>query len=467
MAEIQGEIKESAVISDRILDIKRRIDKQTKAARNRDVNIKTNISNDGNLNLAAGQENTSNAIESATVTTNTKDESEVVEENTSQNSGENQPLPQQPQQTITNTTSTTGNFMSSLPKLPKLELPKFGGRITEWNAFWDLYDSAIHSNPSISKVNKFNYLQSLLEGNASRAIKGLTLTGANYDAAVQILQERFGKTHQSISAHMDEILKIQACMGSKTSQVRYVLDKISVHVRGLETLGVSSEQYGSMLISIIMSKLPNDICLEIARKSKRDVWKIDDLLNTIKLEIEAWEVSEGVRSSHQQQGKRPGGQPTVGAFVTKGKNPENFRIRCVYCEEPHYSASCEKVISSEDRKTILRNSNRCYNCLRNGHLANACVNTKKCRNCSGKHHQSICSNNLNSKIAQKQTQEEKNANEVKTDGESSAATLTRVGKGSVLLQTARAVATNGSRTKPVRILFDTGSQMLRMILLSN
>lgn len=42
-----------------------------------------------------------------------------------------------------------------------------------------------------------------------------------------------------------------------------------------------------------MSKLPNDICLEIARKAKGDVWKIDDLFNTIKLEIEAREVSEG------------------------------------------------------------------------------------------------------------------------------------------------------------------------------
>ena len=257
---------------------------------------------------------------------------------------------------------------------------------------------------------------------------------------------------------MDEILKIQACMGRKTSQLRYVYDKKSVHVRGLETLGVSSEQYRSMLIPIIMSKLPNDICLEIARKSKGDVWKIDNLLNTIKLEIEAREVSEGVRSSHQQQGKRPGDQPTVGAFVTKGKNPENFRIRCVYCNEPHYSASCEKVISSEDRKTILRNSNRCYNCLRKGHLASACANTKKSRNCSGKHHQSICFNNSNSKIAQNQTQEEKNASEAKTDGEPSPATLTRVGKGSVLLQTARAVATNGSRTKPACMLFVTGSQ---------
>ena len=135
VTEMQGEIEESAVISDRILDVKRKIDKQTKAARNRDVNIKTNVMNDGNLNLAAGQENASNAIESATVATDMMDESEVVEENTSQNSEENQPSPQQRQQTITNATSTTGNFMSSLPTLPILELPKFGGQITEWNAF--------------------------------------------------------------------------------------------------------------------------------------------------------------------------------------------------------------------------------------------------------------------------------------------------------------------------------------------
>ena len=37
-------------------------------------------------------------------------------------------------------------------------------------------------------------------------------------------------------------------------------------------------------------------------------------------------------------------------------------------------------------------------------------------------------------------------------------TLTRVGNGSVLLQTARAYAVNGSTSIPVRILFDTGSQ---------
>jgi hypothetical protein len=83
------------------------------------------------------------------------------------------------------------------------------------------------------------------------------------------------------------------------------------------------------------------------------------------------------------------------------------------------------------------------------------LNAKKCRYCSGKHHQSICPNNSNSKNEQKKM-EDKNAIETNKDGETR--TLTGVCKSSVLLKTARAVATNGSRPKPVRILFDTGSQ---------
>ena len=243
------------------------------------------------------------------------------------------------------------------------------------SSFWDLYDSAIHSNPSISKVNKFNYLKSLLEGNAARAIKGLTLTNANYDAAIKILHDRFGKTQQTIAAHMDEILKIQACTNGRTSQLRYIYDKVSVHVRGLASLGVSSEQYGSMLIPIIMTKLPSEIRLQIARKSSGDVWKIDELLDTIKTEIEAREVSDGVQSSLQQN-KSPGGQhqsprlPAVGAFSNQDKPGKH--IQCVYCKEHHCSASCDRVINPNDRKNILKRDNRCFICLGIGHRSTRC-----------------------------------------------------------------------------------------------
>ena len=57
------------------------------------------------------------------------------------------------------------------PKLPKLSLAKFKGEVTRWNTFWDSFESAIHNN--ISKIDKFNYLNSLLEGIALRVFKDL------------------------------------------------------------------------------------------------------------------------------------------------------------------------------------------------------------------------------------------------------------------------------------------------------
>ena len=58
-------------------------------------------------------------------------------------------------------------------KLPKLVLPKFRGDATTWMGFWDSYKSAVHDNVSLSKIDKFKCLRSLLEGAVSRAIQGL------------------------------------------------------------------------------------------------------------------------------------------------------------------------------------------------------------------------------------------------------------------------------------------------------
>jgi hypothetical protein len=74
-------------------------------------------------------------------------------------------------------------------KLPKLTLPHFNGNLTKWTAFRGSYESA---NDALSEVDKFNYLRSLLEGPAFEAIRGLTLSSANYQDAISLLKKRFG-----------------------------------------------------------------------------------------------------------------------------------------------------------------------------------------------------------------------------------------------------------------------------------
>ena len=74
-------------------------------------------------------------------------------------------------------------------RLPKLVLATFKGDVTQWTSFWDLFKSAVNDNRQLMKVDKFNYLLSLLEGVAARSIKGLMLFDGNYDTTVELLQQ--------------------------------------------------------------------------------------------------------------------------------------------------------------------------------------------------------------------------------------------------------------------------------------
>ena len=72
---------------------------------------------------------------------------------------------------------------------------------------------------------------------------------------------------------MDEILKIPVGVNENTAQLRLVYDKISINIRGLDSSGVSSSCYGSLLIPVIMSKLPTKIRVQVARSTAHVVWE--------------------------------------------------------------------------------------------------------------------------------------------------------------------------------------------------
>ena len=240
----------------------------------------------------------------------------------------------------------------------------------------------------VSLISKLNLL-----GLAARAVQGLTLTEANYDSAIELLKSRFGKPQQVISAHMDELLHLPNCNPDKSSSLRFVYDKVSIHVRGLESLGVSSKEFGSLLVPIVMTKLPNDLRMRIARETSGDVWKIDEILEILRKEIEAREASERFKVAERQKHYEPSPRkplPTIESTLLSQEEVQ-FKIRCVYCNSPHYSASCPTVTDLTKRREILVNANRCFKCLRQGHEVRECRNPKLCRNCGGRHHQSICS----------------------------------------------------------------------------
>ena len=142
---------------------------------------------------------------------------------------------------------------------------------------------------------------------------------------------------------MDELLKISACPSDKPHQLRHFYDKLSVNIRALEALGVKADQYGTLLIPILMAKLPPEIRVHVARNTTQDVWNIESILNVIQSEIEAREISDKVKAMASSiEPKRPSyqkpGNSTTSFFLTGSQQP--FQTpKCVYCSERHFSAS--------------------------------------------------------------------------------------------------------------------------------
>ncbi|UYV69429.1 hypothetical protein LAZ67_6003549, partial [Cordylochernes scorpioides] len=112
-------------------------------------------------------------------------------------------------------------------KLPKLMISKFYGNFSEWLTFWNSFDAAIHQNNSLNPIDKFNYLKSHLGGTALNTVEGFSLSADNYEKAIKLLKDRFGREDILISRHMNNLLSMRPL---KTNVVRCSICNMSSHL---------------------------------------------------------------------------------------------------------------------------------------------------------------------------------------------------------------------------------------------
>ena len=175
-------------------------------------------------------------------------------------------------------------------KLPKLSLRKFNGDLTSWTPFWESFKSSIPENNEITSVDKFNYLNSLLEGSAAAAIAGLMLSDVNYNEAVTILTKRFGNRQQIVTKHMDALMGLEAVTSNHNLKgLRRLYDLVETHTRSLCSLGIPSTSYGSLLSSVVMNKLPQEIRVSISKEVTGESLDLEAIMKIVEKEISARE----------------------------------------------------------------------------------------------------------------------------------------------------------------------------------
>ena len=314
-----------------------------------------------------------------TDTSNHEDDQEILNQNLFPNSGSHG--------------SMASQLSHSVSRLPKLSLPSFSGDPLSWQTFWDSFSAAVDSSPVLSGVQKFNYLRTLLQGEAARAVAGFPLTDANYSHSVEILKERFGQTQKIVNAHMQSLLNLPSPRNTLTD-LRAFYDSIESHIRGLSSLEITPDSYGALLIPITLGKLPADVRRNLAREQNKSDWNIEELREALLREIRILEqgvftsttdtlpmmtasLYTGIRSGHSRQ-YRPTDRGTL-----------NRKLTCVYCKGTHTANHCDVVVSTEKRLEHVKKEGLCFNCL-GKHRVSKCTSQTRCKKCNNKHHTSIC-----------------------------------------------------------------------------
>ena len=275
-----------------------------------------------------------------------------------------------------------------------MQLRKFYWKAHKWTEFWDSFKASVDANQSLSPVLKLEYLKTQCEGAAYQAIAGLELSDSNYEVAIDILKGRFGQRQVILNSHIDVLMKISALHKiADVSEVRRFYDTVEIHCRVLQSLGVDPKTYGTVLVNLLLQKLPEEIQLIISRKLSElhgdEDWELPKLLEILKVEIEAREKCSAGKTVPKRSGMS--GHATAAALTTANTGKTN----CTFCKGNHNTVECHVVTDVQERKKILRNTGRCFLCLRKaGHLARDCDACVKCFRCRGHHHVALCHKHL-------------------------------------------------------------------------
>ncbi|XP_037298364.1 uncharacterized protein LOC119190485 [Manduca sexta] len=303
-------------------------------------------------------------------------------------------------------TSSTCAVLSS--KLPKLSLPIFEGNILDWHQFWDQFSSNIDKR-NLPDVDKLLYLKSSLTGEAKNTLEGLDATNKNYQIAVTLLKQRYGKESQIIDAHYAALYKIEPAKTSADG--RKTLNEIERHLRVLSSMGENVNH--NHLRFIIMEKFPADILYDLKMKTSNE--SVEEIRNKLEVIIAAKEdvakntsdimmsensthyTTEALYVNDKQFGHRKNQMIKRGNLSFKQRTEDSrrskfypVRKRCIFCQGAHFNDQCHEVKGIEERKAVIKDL--CFICLKPKHHGKACSFEVECPHCNQKgiHNRALC-----------------------------------------------------------------------------
>ena len=90
-----------------------------------------------------------------------------------------------------------------------------------------------------------------------------------------------------ISSYIEALTKRTNVVSiSEVKELRGLYNAVEPHVRGLESMEISSEMYGCFVTPIVMHKLPEEFRIAITRNLESETWNLKHILGEFKKELQ-------------------------------------------------------------------------------------------------------------------------------------------------------------------------------------
>jgi len=276
-------------------------------------------------------------------------------------------------------------------RLPRIDLPKFNGTPSEWLPFKDLFNALVTANPTLSAIEKLQYLKTSITGSAAHLLSNTTLTADNFQKAWEGLIAFYENKRLLVNAALHSLLSLKRMSSESATEMEQLYVKVIQIYRTLETLNRQFAFWDDFLIFIVLKKMDSE-SIKIWEQhlgASRDPSKwqqFSEFMVTRFLTLQAYERSRTGKAKVTPQAKIAKVHHQIKSIEIKREKI----YKCAICSGQHYTALCSQYQTKPVRQKLelIQKHKLCYNCLGNHKIA-ICRVTRRCQKCGRKHHTTI------------------------------------------------------------------------------
>ncbi|XP_058828427.1 uncharacterized protein LOC131688257 [Topomyia yanbarensis] len=247
----------------------------------------------------------------------------------------------------------------------------------------------IEKDASLTAIEKFHYLLTVLSKDARTLVESIEVTAANYEVAWTMLQERFENKKIIARTLMDGFLDAEPMRKESYDTLVTLIDSYERNLLQLKKLGLPTNGWSHLLAHLLYKRLDADTQRHWERCHKsRETPNYEELVKFLREHLATLQPLATIKHRAQDQRHDSLKLPTKQRIESTLTTITSSKRSCPLCQKPSHSPfKCESFnkMNPVQRLEAVKKAGLCLNCLSSSHLVRACPSSA-CRVCGQRHH---------------------------------------------------------------------------------